>query len=420
MSQDFPSGQGEPRDGAETLVRRELARRGAGLDRAPLGLDQVRRRARSIRRRRQGGALLAVAAAVLVIVVPLRAALGGGWDRDPAPAHESTSTPSPQPEETITGTLTFTGHPAGDAPEVPWIQGREIHLADRTVPTEHTYTDVAVLGDRIVAQRPDGRRVDVLEEDGTVRSSYPSGYGPLVTNDDLTVVAWIGRDRRPRYLQPEMGEPGIGRAARRGSGPQAVAVTGQGCEGDGDGCAIWFTTDSREGRESWVWDSRGFLDVARPPGQALLDVSDADDRRQVLGLLRSVDDMAWCSELRDEQQRRWQTCDHMPLSFSPDRQHVLATHEIGFEGFGTGELAVLHTESGFPVLDLVSESDPDRPEGPTITDMTWEDEDSVLAILNQGREWAILRIGLDGSTEYAAGPTQAAPFSSPYALGTRP
>ena len=69
----------------EETFTRELERRAEHVHGAPLTFDDVRGKARSIRRRHQGLASAAAAAVIAaVIVIPM--ALGGGGDRTPQPA----------------------------------------------------------------------------------------------------------------------------------------------------------------------------------------------------------------------------------------------------------------------------------------------------------------------------------------------
>jgi hypothetical protein len=395
-----------------------------GLDVSGLTLDDVKGRASRIRRR-QAATAGAVVAVVLAIAVPTALTAGGsftGADRDTPPA-----TNSPPVEPTPTGThedvLDTRNLPQGEAPRIPWLDGTRLHVGEDTLDLDAGYDAVAVLGDRYVATlRGETSSVVVLDASGSETATYPLESSGLVVNRAGTAVAWVAPDGTPHVVQADLDEP-VRMSPAEGDNAQVLAIIGDDCATDpesteGGGCTVFFSTDSATGRTTWGASSHGFTDVARPEGQALLDAeSEVDGAGGFLALSRPVDDMAWCSELtRSESGRVWETCDFMPLAFSPDGEHVLATHPVGYEGFGTSQLTVLTTADGEPVLDLKATVESQA----TITDMVWEDGSHVLARVFQEGRWTVIRVGLDGSVEYAVAPVPGADLEGRFVLAAQP
>jgi hypothetical protein len=104
-----------------------------------------------------------------------------------------------------------------------------------------------------------------------------------------------------------------------------------------------------------------------------------------------------CSVLADRRGRpRWQTCDHRLLDTSPDGRHLLGM--VGPSRYGRVRAVSLFTRAG----DLVAEWA--RPPGTRIEEVRWEDAGHVLAVVHSGAEWSLVRVGTDGSVEYALAP----------------
>lgn len=104
----------------------------------------------------------------------------------------------------------------------------------------------------------------------------------------------------------------------------------------------------------------------------------------------------------------WTTCRDRLISFSPSSRSVLASTSASF-GSGDHELTVLDARTGEERMRLETADDVG------ILEMVWEDEEHVLAVVGDWREdaftgdrvdrrWAVIRIGLDGTREYAVEP----------------
>ena len=56
----------------------------------------------------------------------------------------------------------------------------------------------------------------------------------------------------------------------------------------------------------------------------------------------------------------------------------------------------------------------------TVLAQAWEDDEHVLVVAHQGvNRWAIVRLGLDGSMEYAVEPVEGDEVESPFRLASR-
>ncbi|UUZ57947.1 hypothetical protein [Nocardioides sp. B-3] len=87
------------------------------------------------------------------------------------------------------------------------------------------------------------------------------------------------------------------------------------------------------------------------------------------------------------------------------------------DGFGPTTLDVLDLRSGEPERTFAST----RKATTTYFDEVWEDATHIPAVTYRGGEFAIVRLGLDGSMEYAVAPV-ADPdgdMESPFRLQTR-
>ena len=101
-------------------------------------------------------------------------------------------------------------------------------------------------------------------------------------------------------------------------------------------------------------------------------------------------------------------CKDRLIAFSPDSSLVLAGTSAS-SGSGDHELTVLDARTGEERLRLETADEVG------IFEMVWEDDDHLLAVVSDWEEdpdtgdhvdnrWAVLRIGLDGSREYAVEP----------------
>ena len=55
----------------------------------------------------------------------------------------------------------------------------------------------------------------------------------------------------------------------------------------------------------------------------------------------------------------------------------------------------------------------------TYFEEVWEDAEHVLVVTFQAGRWAVVRLGVDGSMEYAVAPRSGSDVRSPFQLQTR-
>lgn len=252
--------------------------------------------------------------------------------------------------------------------------------------------------------------VEVLDASGEVveRADGLSGYG-LVTTADRSIVGWLDANGAPqvledgatRHLPLPAVEDGDHLGALLGSGTcQEQAPEGGGCTGFVDAAP-----DARRPR-AWLTTSHGIVDTV----SHLSDVRDASADGHLVGRVTGSGDGTGCfGELSPRGAMRWQTCDHQLTDFSPDGAHVIgltgSSSDAGARGLtvydGSGAVA-----AGWSF-----------PEGRTrIGDIAWESDGAVLVVLNDGDQWSVVRLLLDGTAEQAVAPHDVGPDFSPFRL----
>lgn len=303
----------------------------------------------------------------------------------------------------------------GAPPALVWTETdgdkTTIHGPAGETPVDGVVDAVAPMGSGYVVQTIDGARATTrfVGADGTPgRSSWRSGYG-LATSPDGEAVAFTTRrggvkvidqdgDRvlsMPKIPSKEFGAP--------------VHVTNGYCKEDetSNGCAVLVNSTKR--RESWVVSSHGIVDIT-----GFKAVSTGSGRWA--GGITRFSDTGTCSAMLRNQRARWKTCDNMFSDISPDKQHVLGTPAYA-DGFGPTKLDVLDLRTGEPMNSFVST----RKAFTTYFDEVWEDPTHLLVVTYQGEEFAVVRLGLDGSMEYAVAPVADTDgdMETPFQLQTR-
>jgi hypothetical protein len=375
-----------------------------------LELDQVLERAGEIRRGRRMRATMLMAACVLAIAVPTVLVAA---DRD------RTTPPSPAGQARVDDSaLTLGDLHVGDTPHgaFSWDGTWQLDVAANGLGGLKGRVVAAAAmkdGAMVAMARPSGetRAYFVYSQGGTSEKSWPmANASRFAVSDGGNVAAFVEpggtvvavQDRGDRYA--ELGN------VPQGSGFLAVGVQGEDCSaGSAAGtCQVYVATTGVDPKTY----------VLQPPAAAkALDPAldrTVDVKSERYAGYSSTTDTGSCSAVRTaDLTSLWKTCDHRLLSFSPDGTHVLASGAYA-DGMGDSELAVLDAKTGKVALDLRTAT-----EG-VLTQMVWEDDSHVLAVMFQQGRWAVLRIGLDGSREYAVEPVDASDDTqSPFVLPTR-
>jgi len=389
-----------------------LAHQAEGFDRrggTPLHLDQVLERAGEIKRGRRLRATLVMAAAVLAIAVPAALVAGRSDERPVTPAGHAKADTSP---------LTLQGLARGDRPKRGYATGSQFQLPRGAIGLpvgKGTVADVAPLrGGLLVAVRsPDGALTAhfVDEQGATGNPTWPMEGGFAVSAGG-NVGAFVRPDGTPVAVQDAGSSDYELPAVPRGSGFTALAVQDEHCEATSEqtACAVWVSS-AGEKPETWVTATRERASRMVPTLRSVSDVSHTD---LVAGTTK-VTDPGSCSAViaLPAESPAWSTCDHRLLTFSPDSKHLLASAAYA-DGAGDTGIAILDSATGQPVLDLRTA------DGAFIGQLVWEDDSHVLATVSEGGRWAVVRVGLDGSREYAVAPvTGKDPYESPFVLPSR-
>ncbi|KRF35316.1 hypothetical protein [Nocardioides sp. Soil805] len=302
----------------------------------------------------------------------------------------------------------------GAAPRLAWAERTSasrvtIHGPDGTTPAAGDVRTFAPMGSGYVVQTGGARPPTVrwIAADGTPgRGEWRSGYG-LAVSAGGEAVAFTGRRGRVRVIDSEgdrvLRMPSV--PGRRGLNSPAV-VFGEDCQesATSNGCAVMVNSTRRN--VSWVTSSHGIVD--RTQFQTV-----STGRGRWLGGIVSRTDTGTCNTMRRGVRTAWTTCRNLLSVISPDKRHLVGTPAYA-DGFGPTRLDLLDLRSG----DRVRSWTPDRRgRSATYFDQVWEDADHLLVVTFQAGEWAIVRLGTDGSMEYAVTPrADGGSMESPFLL----
>jgi hypothetical protein len=386
-------------------LARELHRRTDTLIGTPLGFDDVRGKATSIRRRRQVATGLGVAAAVAVIVPTAMFATRGG-ESTPQPA-------TPLPSVTATPSPSQTPSPTSSPVMGPKPHALDVRDLPTGAPPAIAYRDEGTIQELVLLT--DGTRVDRTDA-GIVVTTGSGTFGPylsdspLARNDQGTIAAWVTTDSALMVWQVGQSQP-LTIATSDLAGTQLAAVTGNDCT-TGD-CRLWIrgSTLPSGDQESQVIDGDVTVSQADHDGH-IIAVRDADDSGRVLGSTE-IGDGTSCSAVVDGTTTLLAMCDYQLDSFAPSGSYVLAS-EPYHSGASSGTIAVF-AMNGDRTAYRVRTSQ----HMAGIWQAEWEDSTHVLFIAIQDGQWSIVRMGVDGSLEYAVPPVAGDPYLSPFALETR-
>lgn len=385
----------------EKTFEEALRIQAVGAGAPTLTLDDVRGRARGIRRRRAavvaGGAAALVAAAVL----PVALLAGGGPAPDSLPPASSTptvvDTANPQPEPS---------QPATAEPDLAdrvdqrgtWVEGRTIHPAvgepfepevDGEISTVMSLAD----GRWVIGAYPDGSFVVVVTDStGQPLASYEALEAGLATDDGGGAVAWFDPDGAPRVMIAGEDEPLTMPVpdTPRSAGRTALTLL-PGCSLEECVLLVEIYDDSADGVTQYAVTSNGETESLERLG--LLSLSDVSPDGALVAGLISADELTleYCYAVLvfATGEELWRTCDAGSFRFSPDGAHVLGIDPY-LDGFG---------HSFVEVRDALDGTVRGRFEPWTVFDETWESADTFL-VSTQEREGTnqLLRVQYGDST----------------------
>jgi hypothetical protein len=377
------------------LLTRALHQRSAGVGGHPIGLDDVRDRARAIRRRRNTvrGVVAAVVLAVAVPVGLSASDLLGSSGTPAPPAASRTTEPSPAPTPGPDGSFPLTVHdlPKGAPAGVPYVvaKGDQLVTPDGTFDLPESYSMITPYngGWLAVGSSQHPGKIIMLDDNFEVTHTDPAGGYALAVSPDGSQVAYTVRESKTRVM--------LVNAPTDGTDPvtwQFEVPAGESLD------PVGFIDDDTVVYNSDTFEQMGLARTGgeTTPIEGLRRVDDASPTGMVSGLV-SYDVNGGCSGVMDPAtgKLQWKSCDYSNLRFSPDGRYVVADASY-FDGPGSPTLTILDASTG----DVVAHFSPvQRDTVVGVSQAVWEDGDTVLAFVDEGGDQAMVRLGTDGSIE---------------------
>ena len=394
-------------------LTRELHDRSQDVGGHPIDFAGVRSTAGRIRRRRNAVAGT-VAALVAAVVVPSGLAITDGLlstTEGPSGGQSFAASPSAAPTPDGPVTLDLQGLPRGAAPEKPyfWWPDRQLVTPEgrQTMPVD--LRSVVPDGEGgWLGLGYDGGGSEVLSLDaglqvrGRERTNHRMAASPdgrfvsyVKTEEPYAQQLVIRPLRRDEHPDDEPTTWGFD-SARPTVEPVGVA---------GPRTVVFETN---EGGKVQVWLAADGAEHTRLA--AFRTARDASFDGLVAGTTRANPDGSVCAGVMDTAQSTtgllWESCDHTLVSFSPDGRHVLASAPYQ-SGLGMMNVSVLDARTGDTVADFTQPRDG----GLAVVNTTWEDTDSLLAVVVDGNTWSMLRLGVTGTLEEVVDRVEGNPYA---------
>jgi hypothetical protein len=318
-----------------------------------------------------------------------------------------------------TTTLPTSGLPVGDPPAIPYASASTPEFGEGDWRLQRpdgtslalprlTWSAWAPMGDGAIgmAGTEAGPELQQVAGTGDVRSRLVQHFG-LEVSPDHEIVGWLGDHGRTRVV--EGGGTRSLSMPRVAHGAKLSAIWGKGTcqeqDPEGGGCTVFV---QRRGHV-WASTSHGTVSRVRP----MLRVADVNRNGRVIGQVSrpSSDRPACWGVFRPSGHRVFRTCDYYLDAFSPDGHRVLAERSQP-RWWSVRRFAVLGRD-GHVVASWTFDAGRHR----SLSQLTWEDPHHLLGVLMAHGQWGLVRIGTDGSVEYA-GPTvpvtdEFTPFNLP-------
>jgi hypothetical protein len=259
-----------------------------------------------------------------------------------------------------------------------------------------------------------GPELQRVSASGKVHVRMVEHFG-LAVSPDHEIVAWLGDHGTTHIVEGggtrHLTMPRV-RLGRHGNERSAVAAlagttTCQEQAPEGGGCTVFVNGR----RHVWITSSHGIVDQIGP----MEAVSDVNQSGRVIGLAsrRTPGHRACWAVYRASGHRAFRTCDYYLGSFSPDGRSVLA--ERSRELWNSVRRFAVLDRDGHPVQTWTFDAGRHR----TLTQLTWEDSHHLIGVLQAHGTWGLVRIGDDGSVEYAGAPVEQVNEFSSYDLPRR-
>ena len=396
----------------------------------PLSLDDVKGRARGIRRRRVAVTGLA-AAAVLAVAVPTGLVVADRATTQPdvppvtSPSPDATS-PSDESPDVKTVVLDNNIEERSGKPGIDYLLNGDIVSAEGTATIRspqgqrppHEYGALVRTTESWLAlwRDDEGRAsIDFVKRGGIVVETRRSQDGIAVSHDgSLAVYSTPQGELRSYSIFDE--HLGINDPAQAPPDVEPVGVLGsrtcKEAEPEGGGCTVFYNDRGAEAAGYYV-TSHGLGDRV---GDAMRIAGVSPDGR-VSGMV-SATDTGSCSQVwgRDGSVD-WETCDYTLGKFSPDGKYVMAFSAYR-DGIGDGMVAILDATTGEPLVryrnDDVAQA--------YVNNAVWDTDDTVLATVFARGSWSLMRMTPEGELSLVQGleALGADGMSPPLVLATQP
>jgi hypothetical protein len=405
-------------DDLTRTLTRELGDRAHEVDGSLLHLADVQGKARSIRRRRTAAAVAGVAAAVALIVPTVAlASHSNGKPHNAPPASQGTSptqTATDDGSQPAAGVLDVRDLPTGAAPAFDYVESGDLQFHDGgsgTVNTQYAPSLFAALDDgarvwQTISDQGDAY-IEIQDADGTFHEPVRSANG-LVVNDEHNAVGWVTTDGQVMVWSGRASEPRpLGDPVPGGHDIRIATIVSQDCtefcevyvNGPADGAQVW---------QPYVVTDQG-TEPYRDGGLRMVkDMS----RGLTIGL-STLDDTSSCSDLYGGGEfAGFDTCKVTLESFAPDASTVLGYLPY-YDGIGSTSVSMWNLEG-----HKLFERSANPQHQAAVGSATWEDDTHVIAAVFQENTWSLVRIGTDGTMEYAVPPVHGSDFDNPFILPT--
>jgi hypothetical protein len=276
--------------------------------------------------------------------------------------------------------------------------------------TSLTWSTWAPMGDGAIgmAGTEAGPELQRVTGSGRVHTRMVAHFG-LAVSPDHEIVGWLGDHGTPHVV--EDGGARHFAMTRVAHGGTVATIHGtatcQEQDPEGGGCTVFVNG----GRRVRVSTSHGIVATIGP----MLEVSDVNQHGRVTGLVsrRGPDSRACWGVFRAGGQRVFRTCDYYLAGFSPDGRRVLG--ERSQATWASVRRFAILARDGRVVRSWTF--DPGRHR--SLSQLTWEDSHHLLGVLRAHGRWGLVRIGTDGTVEYAGEPVDANDEFPPYSLPLR-
>ncbi len=418
------------------LLARELRERSTDVGGHPIGFDAVRQSARKIRRRRNivTGAVAAVVASVAlptgVAVVSAIDGPDGGKEptvatgpKTDAPSADTTPAPAPTPRPDGSFPLTLRDIPRGEDPQVDYVLNSERMLVtpEGRYDLPEAYTQIVPYRDGWLAlgESRNGFVNLVLDSEMNVLDRTLGGEG-LALNADGSRVLMVQRDFNVpgrTVVEDRPAESDYEREAITYDAPSGRAIAPVGYLDEQR--AVYQTLDGENLVIEMVVNDDDPHAVPLEGFGKVTSVSEATGL--VAGSVEGTYDVmkGSCYGVMDPAasttEMVFETCDYSLYEFSPDGRYVIAGPTY-FDMWGPSELTVLDTETWKPVVEFSPEKDVIG----QVAQATWEDEDTVAAIVVENDDFGIVRAELDGRLELTTGTYKSSDMSSQLWFAEKP